>query len=233
MTTLLEYVCEQVIGPPTKSHGNGESQWPCPKCTHPRFHTLPHHTKYKDRFRCWSCPFRGDVFDLLRHYYPRDRFPELKARLTDFQAEYDRLPPTRLIPTRSPIPLRGVGRNEANSDMSTPAEIDRAWAAMTEGEKATMAAAVGIAKARGVDVVGLAYYCFHSARWFAETDAAHMAECDDAECDWRCCRFARGWSWEDIAAKNAADETERDAERVRSEERVRHALRNVPKRKVR
>jgi hypothetical protein len=40
--------------------------------------------------------------------------------------------------------------------------------------------------------------------WARRTDAEHMAGCRDPECDWFCCRIARGWTVEEIAAANEA-----------------------------
>jgi acyl-CoA reductase-like NAD-dependent aldehyde dehydrogenase len=55
-----------------------------------------------------------------------------------------------------------------------------------------MATACQLARDQGVDPGSLAYNCWHGRQWIAETNVAHMAECGDKECDWVCCRAARG-----------------------------------------
>jgi len=89
MTTLLEFVCERLIGEPTARRGNGESQWNCPQCNHSRFHTLPHKPHFRDRFNCFRCGFRGDVFDLLQEFFPGENFGDRKARLHELRLEYE------------------------------------------------------------------------------------------------------------------------------------------------
>lgn len=53
--------------------------------------------------------------------------------------------------------------------------------------------------------------------WKARTNAEHMAECADPDCDWYCCRLARGWTWEQIHADTARAQEE--ALRAREEQR--------------
>lgn len=68
--TLLEFALEQELGEPLRRRGSGESEWPCPHCSHPRFHTFPIHPKFRHRAKCWSCGFRGDIHDMLKDFYP-------------------------------------------------------------------------------------------------------------------------------------------------------------------
>ena len=100
--TLLEYVVEKCLGSPTHSKGDGESQWDCPQCEHPRFHTMPHKPQFKDRFLCWSCGFRGDLLDWLKEMHPDESFGDRLDRLEQLRAEYK-----RAGGAKAPIILRG------------------------------------------------------------------------------------------------------------------------------
>jgi hypothetical protein len=45
------------------------------------FRTLPPRKEYKDRFRCTKCDWGGDAADFLVLIYPRENYPQLKARI--------------------------------------------------------------------------------------------------------------------------------------------------------
>lgn len=205
MLTFLEFVCFELIGPPTYSKGNGESYWPCPKCSHPRFHTMPHVERYRDRVRCFACPFRGDAFDLLGHFYPREDYGDRQRRIADLERRYQAAAQkgtTPVTPTTSPhSSFRGVsGSKGRDYDPGTPRKVEEAYAAMSEEEMQTLAAACAIAKRLGVPVDDLAWYCYHSELWVREKEAKHLAECEDPDCDWAVCRLNRGWTEEEIQA---------------------------------
>ena len=70
--SFLEYILSRYLGRPTSSRGGGVSYWPCPKCEHPSFHTMPLKEGFKHRARCWSseCDFRGDAADMLKVLRP-------------------------------------------------------------------------------------------------------------------------------------------------------------------
>ena len=82
--TLLEFVISKYLGPPHTCRGDGQSEWPCPRCGHFRFHSMPDVPQYKHRARCWTCDFRGDCADMIlsldRHCKtPKQAFQRLAA----------------------------------------------------------------------------------------------------------------------------------------------------------
>lgn len=89
ITTFLEFVLCKMIGPPTETRGNGESQWDCPECDHPRFHTMPEKPQFKHRAKCWRCDFRGDVADMVKAFHPDESWPDRRQRIEDLRREYE------------------------------------------------------------------------------------------------------------------------------------------------
>jgi hypothetical protein len=70
VTTFLEYVCLQLLGPPARPGGSrGESFWPCPFCADhgAHFHTLPRKPGKRDYWRCHRCGAWGDEVQLLKN----------------------------------------------------------------------------------------------------------------------------------------------------------------------
>ena len=63
--------------------------------------------------------------------------------------------------------------------------------------------------------------------WFRGLDAQHLAECDDLDCDYRCCRLARGWAEEEIAADVEAGKKAWAEAKQQKADRLRRACRNV------
>jgi hypothetical protein len=94
--TVLQYVCGQLLGEPIREGAPGESYFDCPFCGSSKFHTLPHRPEYKDRWKCWACGERGDVFDLLAWAYPHEDFGQRRNRLTFLQMDYERATGVRL-----------------------------------------------------------------------------------------------------------------------------------------
>lgn len=221
-TTFLEYLAERLMGPPTVSKGGGESYWPCPKCQHERFHTLPASPRYKHRVKCWSCGYRGDAFDLLAHFQPRWDYTMRKAFLNDLAEEWQQQPHDATTqPTQRPQGAQGhdrqlfspgsAGSTSYDPAMDDPRNIEAAWANLTSAEHHILSTAVAIAKRHNVSVEGLAYYAYHTESWRAKQDAEHMAECENPECDWHICRIARGWTPEDIKADLVAQKQAKEA----------------------
>ena len=65
--TFLQFLCEQLLGPPLRQGGSpGESYWCCPFCDKDKFHTLPAKLGTKDYFKCFVCNNWGDEYNLLR-----------------------------------------------------------------------------------------------------------------------------------------------------------------------
>jgi hypothetical protein len=218
--TFLEYVCFKLLGPPTHSHNNGESTWPCPRCGHPRFHTLPAVAGYRDRFRCWRCPFRGDEYDLLKHLRPRENFDQRKARLAALREEYDRGAAAGGAGPGGnghgngngpggPFPFPGTGMRrppdpygrEPMFDEFGPAP-DAAAAELMEGlanlepavrweALAACEQALALCARYALHPLGLSGRCSYE-RWVGKANQDHMDECRDPDCDWGCCRARRG-----------------------------------------
>lgn len=212
--TFLEFVCEKLMGAPARCRGNGESGWPCPRCDHHSFHTRPHLPDEKDRVKCFRCDLWGDEYDILRQCRPQLFYPQQQALLAAWRKEFA----ARENSSAGTIPFRGAGSKPAivmrvydrhPSEDEFSAEADAAI-----GELLTFIAACGIRLSAAVALCekalsvcaghvlhpqGLAGRCGF-VRWVHETDTAHMAACTDADCEWRCCRLARGWTEEEINA---------------------------------
>ena len=69
--------------------------------------------------------------------------------------------------------------------------------------------ALEICVKHGLHPAGFAVRCGFEC-WRRDTEARHMAECADPECDWACCRLARGWTEEEIKADIEAGRRQRD-----------------------
>ncbi len=95
--TLLQYVCERLLGPAHDTPELGVSYFYCPTCGSSRFHTLPHNPKYKDRYYCWSCGERGDAADLLKLCFPEEHYSRHLTRMALLEGEYHQLPQNRRV----------------------------------------------------------------------------------------------------------------------------------------
>jgi CHC2 zinc finger len=216
--TFLQYVCERLLGPPAKPGGSyGESYWCCPfhGDGNPSFHTMPHKPEHKDRWLCFGCGMRGDEADLMKERMPGENWPQRRARLLHWQQEFEREVKTPPKPVSVIHPIRGAGSKRENPYDRSPKEdefSDEVNAAISElltfvascgiGLPVAMALcekALSLCAAHALHPQGLAGRC-GAVRWFHETDAEHMAVCNNTDCDWRCCRLARGWTDEEIKA---------------------------------
>lgn len=232
-TTFLEYLCAKLLGQPAYSKGGGESYWPCPACSSDRFHTMPDIEGKRHRAKCFSCGWMGDAHDLLRQVRPRWNYGDRKAWIWQLRNEYNAQP--RPAPTPQDADAqehadaatflpRGHARSsparpydEAEND---PRNIALAWANLTDEERAVMGLSVAIARRKGVSAEGLAHYAYHFHRWVHDTNADHMAGCADPDCDWYCCRLARGWTVEQIREDAARHWAEKRAREEESRRRV-------------
>lgn len=252
--TFLEYCCERLMGPPAYRSGDS-SLWHCPrhKDNHPSFNTRPPKDAYKDRFRCWSCDWWGDEHDLLIELRPelRHRYPERCQLLAEWRIAFEREQPRQSEPVD--ISLRGQGSTEsAHTCISCKMRDSDYIPAIDEFEPEADAAikdllaylknppshralmellqlckkTLRICAEHGLHPLALAGRCAGEV-WFRKSDAKHMTECDDPDCDYRCCRLTRGWTEEEIAADIEAGKKERAEAKQRKAERVRHACRNV------
>lgn len=247
--TFIEYCCERLMGPPLR-HTGSRSIWPCPECDdRTAFGTLPHKPEYKDRARCHRCGFRGDEADLIRFFNPREGWTQRRAKLADWFAAWN----AGHVPEPVGIFHRGLESTEPShvcvsckmrdSDYD-PAKDEfepEADAAIKDllaylknppSHRALMELlqlckkTLRICAEHGLHPLALAGRCAGEV-WFRKSDAKHMTECDDPDCDYRCCRLTRGWTEEEIAADIEAGKKERAEAKQRKAERVRHACRNV------
>ena len=181
--TFLEYVATTLLG---QRRGN---YWTCPFCEHrtPSFQVrVPDDPLAKQRWKCHRCQKYGDDCDLLKRMTcpnPGEQFAERDRLRVEFLA----LPPEPAPTRRTFSSPRGSGSRER----AETAAVEVAWANLSKAEQRVMAAAVSVAKTAGVDVESLAYYSWHSATWFRESDRRHLAECDDPRCDAVVCAAAR------------------------------------------
>jgi hypothetical protein len=206
---------------------------------------MPHRAEYKDRFRCWVCDFRGDHIDLLRHFHPRETYPQLLERLKGYEEDYDRQVRDGTLPSdlADLNPYGGSGSVSVGSarggSFSFPGErgvlkpvqeparvpdvraLGRAWADLSQDERALLVAAGLILEERGGTAPdGLTAYCLAFVRWVGKTDWAHLVGCWDQDCEARICRAAMGLpplTPQELKAqrraKEAAEAARLDAER--------------------
>jgi hypothetical protein len=129
--TLLEYVCERLLGEPIGTGSYGESYFYCPWCGSSRFHTLPHLPEYKDRWKCWACGERGDVFDLLKWAYTDEDFGQRQNRLLFLSMDYEQATGIQLDPHRkAPIFPSGEARptlDKARAERLVTDAAERLW----------------------------------------------------------------------------------------------------------
>jgi len=238
MRTLLEFVIEKYLGPPTRSNNNGESHWPCPQCGHPRFHSMPHKPPFRDRFRCWSCDFRGYIHDFLLEFHPHENYGDRLARLDQIRQDWRRdvelvdsargpkagrakLVCPKCSAQMSAEELQKMVEEEAFSPEIKKAgrELLKLWRTrrryFTELEQFRqvfhlLQLALLMSANRGIHPAVMAAH----VDFLTETRAMeleHAATCKDPNCDWMYCRMLRnGWSEERAA---------------REGERKRHAIR--------
>lgn len=230
--TFLEFICRKLIGPPTSSKCNGESYWPCPHCGSEKFHTMPHKPPHKDRFTCWVCPFRGDAADLMRYFYPHERYPQHLDRLADLQHEYD-CEMGRAAESLQSAPAGGPGQ-AATSSSGEPGMMSRAfdhrrvsdtWAELTRDERDVLIAARRIMDEKTDDIsfFALTDFCLGFQEWAEQSEQRHYAECQDPDCSARVCQAVRGLpplTPGGIEADRQAEKARREAEAVEVERLV-------------
>lgn len=209
--TLLEYVLARLAGPPRKI--NGTFYWLCPfhGDTNPSLTTLPHRAGYKDRFRCHACGAWGDEFDILRLYFPNEKYPQHRDRLDDFRLLYERSNQMPIAETAIPYLSPGMTRDERDrildEEFSPAADtaIERILAFLDEPANPQLAND-RLADANSLRVIEYALRACHDAglhplalagrcageSWFRTVEQEHLDECDDPECDTIMCRAERG-----------------------------------------
>ena len=221
--TFLEYCCEQLLGPAVTCNGE-RSTWHCPRHedNRPSFSTRLPHPRYRDRFQCWSCGWWGDEHDLLIELRPELSYPDRCRLLADWRIKFERQP--RLA---SSFSSRGSGtiatdvyKHDPRDDEFSE-EADKAIEQLLEyiadppSDKALWEMlklaqrTLEICAEFGLHPLGLAGRC-HFEVWTRKMTAEHMAECNDPNCEWYCCRLARGWTEKAIDAANERWKKKRD-----------------------
>jgi hypothetical protein len=192
--TFLEFTARRLLGPPTYDRGDGQSDWPCPRCGSRGWHTRPSSPRHRDRFSCWSCRWWGDEFDLLREFGRAGLLAEWRREHQEQQEAAVTTTPNDdgTGPGRGPdFPPRGreTGATRPNADRRS---LDLAQANLLPGEHQALVTAAAAARREGVDLEALAAKCRGFDEWVEQSTARHLAECQDPVCDAVCCRAARG-----------------------------------------
>ena len=236
--TLLEFVAEQLMGPPAYRSGGGRSTWSCPRHddNHPSFSTRPHLEGYKDRFQCFSCGFWGDELDLLKEFYPGEGYGERLARLNAMKINHEAEHPPEPQSETAVFSYRG-GERDTTERPRYWGDVSDAWADFREQVAAwetSEALAVQILVALRdrcrrervamVDVTDL-WENFES--WKVKSDLRHLWGCDDEDCDARVCRIHRGL--DPLRPEEVeAGKRERAEAKRKQKERVRRAIKKHP-----
>jgi len=212
--TFLEYVAEQLMGPPVCG-----SCWRCPYCDshHGSLSVRPPRDGYPIKFKCHKCQTWGDEHDLLKLFYPAEGYSLRLLRLGELHREYE----SRVEPQPLEFIPRGRGGSTKPDDDEFGEGADAAAAEIFEhfGKRPNLVEAFKDAEAvltlcgkHGLDPVAFAKRC-HFHAWVVEGEEAHMKVCEDFDCDFVCCRLARGWTLEQIKANLRREQEEKERER--------------------
>lgn len=162
VATFLQFLCEKLMGPSLSDRGDGQSEWPCPRCGCERWHTRPKEKGFRDRFSCWRCAWWGDEHDLLRHFWPRETYQDRMRRLAEWSKEYA----AATSPPSSPGSGTGKGAGRIGprpmANLSDATSVELAFRSLSGEEILTLAKAVTLARERGVDLESLGYFCWHA-----------------------------------------------------------------------
>jgi hypothetical protein len=233
--TFLQYICEHLMGEPIREGGAaGESYWYCPRCGGEKFHTMPAKPQFKDRWMCWSCAWRGDEHDLLKHFGADDYQARLNT-LAKWRPHYES--------TRNSLAASLATHSRAGAATYPPGDfggyrrddpeaIAKVIKELRPQDKETLLAALeilwylrgsGMASFEGVSYEGLMtrLWLADEAR-YEDMMRWHAAGCTDPYCGDEC-RQLRGLPPLDPAeraADNRRREEEREEERRRFDEAV-------------
>ena len=206
--TLLEYVCEQLMGPPV-SRSCGRAVWRCPRHedNHPSFNTLPPKDGCKDRFRCWSCGFWGDVHDLLIEFRPelKGQYPERCRILAEMKADWKRQVSREAAV--QPHLHRGDGDRKPSSRDDRVAQMNAGTAhfefekVLTEWEANKAMALQTLKEFKRICDVN--HTTMEEAlqswldfdEWVFDSELRHYAGCMEEDCDWPICVAERNGEW--------------------------------------
>lgn len=226
-TFFLRYVAERLMGPPTYESG-GRATWPCPFCDdQTAFSVLPHRDGFKDRYRCHRCGAWGDEFDLSKLFFDRENFDERRVRLQKWSEDFTRDSESQSPKVFTPVDgeRRTIARHRKDEDDDYRVDehefSEAADAALKDLKEWVEAKNLDLAEAAAVGEMVLRLCDKHDIRacalagrlgfvvWVEESNREHMASCKDPDCDYLCCRRARGLgplpplpgSWLDLEAK--------------------------------
>jgi hypothetical protein len=172
--TFLQYVAERLIGEPARHSATyGESYWCCPfhNDTHPSFHTMPHKSEYKDRWRCFGCGMGGDEADLMAGLIPGEDWNRRRARLLEWRQDYEReVEVGRATPVGGAAKVFISGEGGGGKRKDHPCEVAAVWAGLTATERDTLLAARSVMQGKTVSFEALAEYCHSFVEFVRRTD---------------------------------------------------------------
>jgi hypothetical protein len=215
--TFLEFCFRRLVGPPASSR----KYFRCPWCVHRNPSVVINEPLGNNaiKFRCHRCLTWGDEFDLVWQFHPTSRYGQRLTIVLDLRAEYEKWVaegcPSGGVPF-SPTGMQGAhipveGRRHT-------ARVIHAWEILIRMYREA-GISDDDAYHSFIEDVEAGYYCeLHPlpdevvAYWtacreeavkkerqerefresMAKIDAAHMAQCEDPECEWRVCRAQRG-----------------------------------------
>jgi hypothetical protein len=153
-TTLLQYACVKLIGPPAFRTGTvGDWYWNCPfhPDDRPSFHTLPKVPEHPEYWKCFGCGRGGDIWQLIREFreigHPLARGSyEVEHKLLVAKWEAEHIGAT--TPPVSSSPLTPL------TEQPYPAWV--VWQGLTDEERQAVLLAEKVYRCHGVDPVALA-----------------------------------------------------------------------------
>lgn len=241
---FLDYGGIQLLGRPSYE-GADYCVWVCP-ChidNHPSFRSLPPLEGCKDRFRCNSCGFRGDLHDLMRLVYDKTDYAAELKQIAKWKKEFERLhgqPQANSKPNIFSSRGRGIPKVKAEKP-----DLDSAWAMFQEilrDDETSECFALQILKdvkkcceLHAVSIENLVNYFDEFEKWMLDTDLKHLDECGNENCDAAVCRISCGLMPISLEQIEAEKKSKREVLQ-RRKIRIKRAMRGVvlgrkPKRK--
>lgn len=212
--TQLEFVYEQLLGPPYRRNGNGESFWRCPKCHREdnKFHSLPEIPGVKQRGYCQIDGRMGDEKDMLQLIYPNECWGSIMGRFKQLEGMYQ-----KSQASGKTLVLNFAGPESHHHPHSPPTsssssgargggwrQLEQQWERLTDEERAgfTWLRSVQMRLERETDLLGnllwknvnvhnLALYCWQFDQSIQHGDEQHLRDCTDPNCDAVVCMVAR------------------------------------------
>jgi hypothetical protein len=164
---------------------------------------LPPKPGYKERFKCWSCDARGDVFDLLKLLFPQDTWPERRSREARLREKYNNANPNAPVHR-----LLSPGERQAREEAEREKEarffayqdfmemVDRPISSLTSLSEPVFAQVwpeiEKICEKHDVTIQALGKEILFWEEVEAENLKEHMLLCDGKDCLFNDCRRLRG-----------------------------------------